>query len=303
MRSRGFFVTAILVLASLFVCSLTVGAADPDTLAAPVGEVLYHQDFSVLSSYAKSGWKTGTASAEGADIRCADGALTVWPSGTGRVYTILPDVERGSTYTVEFTFRFLGEERENGSLSYLLTCRGEEPTNITSLVIRSDGSVDRFEAPDERIADAIRAGEAVTAAIPVENGAVHSLSLSAGDVTSVLERSSVQVIGGGSVGFSFRNAGAAISEVWIVSGSGYEEKTGDFASYASDVEEAETIPEEPGEEPATDPADGTEEPDPKPETAPETQDSVGFWGAIMILSGSAAAVLAGGNTRRKRRGI
>ena len=167
MRSIAAALTVILLLATLF-CVPAYGAV-PWTDSAEPGEILFRQSFSDISDYAKCGWQTGTLTAEGASISVADGALAV-KSLSGRAYVLMPETKRGNDATVEFTFRFTESGTENGSLSVLLTCRGEEPTNVTSVVIRANGTVDDFSDLDEAIVKAIRSGSKIKVEIPIEDG-------------------------------------------------------------------------------------------------------------------------------------
>ena len=77
----------------------------------------------------------------------------------------------------------------------------------------------------------IRRGYAATVTIPVEDGAVHTMTVRVGEDSYTVERSSVLVLREGGAGFSFRGTVAAVSEVYIVNGCGYAEKTGDASSY------------------------------------------------------------------------
>ena len=303
MRSIAAALTVILLLATLF-CVPAYGAA-PWTEETPVGEILFHQSFADLSEFAKTGWTAGTSTAEGASVSVTDGMLAV-KCRPGRAYVIMPDVKRGTSYTVEFTFRFTESGMQNGSLSFLLTCRGEEPTNITSLVIRGSGQIDDFSAPDEEIAKAIQGGMKVTAEIPVEDGALHRMNLTAGDASCTVERSSVLMIAQERMGFAVRNTGAAVSEIWLVNGVGYEKKTGDTTSYAV---EPDPVPsgEKPGGGKSGGSGSGTDggggkTPGPR-ETSPRTGDPLRersrVYGQVAVMSGGCAVLICGFYRRRK----
>jgi len=198
MRSSVCVILAFLLLFASFLSSLAL-AAEPWSEDMPAGEVLYRQSFADVSDYAKSGLVTGTATAEKAEIAVKDGALIVRSVDGGRAYTLLPQIARGTSYTVEFSFRFTESGRENGTLAFLLTCRGEEPTNVTSLVIRANGTIDDFSEPDEAIARAIKGGLWVTIKIPIEDGALHRLLLVTEDAACAVERTSVLVLTPGSM--------------------------------------------------------------------------------------------------------
>ncbi|MGN1345479.1 MAG: hypothetical protein ACI4V1_01730 [Eubacteriales bacterium] len=203
---------------------------------AAAGEVLYHQDFSVLSELEKSGIVRGTSSAEKSIFTCEDSTLELNPYDNGRIYALLPRTDVNESYTVEFDFSFSDVRSQNGYLAFLLTCRGTEPTNITALVIRADGTVDDFAAPDEAFAKKIACGETVHVKIPVKKNVFHKIELSIGEEVCTLERDSVQVIEEGTMGFAARNASVQIAEIFVVSGVDYEKRTGFYAaeSYASD---------------------------------------------------------------------
>ena len=282
MRSRAFVLCMAVLLCAVSFFSSPV-RADETAEAVPVGQILYHQSFADVSDYEKSGIRTGSSTAESAEISIKDDALRVRCVDGGRAYTLLPAVERGASYTVEFSFRFMESGRENGSVAWLLTCRGEEPTNITSLVIRGNGTVDDFSAPDEAVSKAIRGGLWITVTIPVEDGALHRMTLTSGEDSCTLERSSVLVIPSGGTGFTFRNTDAAISEIWTVNGVGYTEKSGDTASYATDEHPVPTAPRKTPRQPGGEPV---RRPPANGETAPNTRDR----GAVYEL---AAAVSAG----------
>ena len=73
--------------------------------------------------------------------------------------------------------------------------------------------------------------------IPVENGVVHSIELTSGKTTCTVQRDSLMRIAEGNRGFGVRNASAEITEVYVVSGTGYTAKTGTYAEqcWADDV--------------------------------------------------------------------
>ncbi|MBQ4096714.1 MAG: hypothetical protein IJC62_00985 [Clostridia bacterium] len=201
-----------------------------------LGEVIYHQDFSVISDVTKSGVKTGTLSADDTAVTCYADSLVLVARGGGRIYAILPEFDKGNTYTVEFSFKFDGVTRENGYLSYILTCRGNEPTNISTVVIRGNGTIDDFAPLPDEISSAIASGKQVDVKIPITSGILHRLEISCDDKTAEIVRNSVIVVPSGNVGFSARYAETSISEVYVVSGVGYTEKTGYYSenSYADD---------------------------------------------------------------------
>ena len=288
--------TVFLLLASLFVCAEAPASAAEWKETMEPGEILYRQSFADLSDYNNSGWTTGTSSSEKATVSVKDGALQARCMDGGRAYVLMPSVSRGPSYTVEFTFRFTESGVENGSLGFLLTCRGEEPTNITSLLIRSGGTVDDFSDPDPIVGAAIRGGKAVTVEIPVEEGAVHRMKLTAGGASCTLERTDVLMIAQGSMGFAVRNDGAAVTDVWVVNGCGYEKKTGDDRSAVRDSDQPKT----PGKSDAGQGSGGGRN---TGETAPRTGDRsrVKIYQQVAAVTGSAAVILNCGLSRRSSR--
>lgn len=210
----------------------TVSAAE-----RTVGEVLYHQDFSVLSELARSGIVRGTSGSEKAGLSCTGDTLELNTVDNERVYALLPSSGADSSYTVEFDFSFSDIVSENGYLGYILTCRGTEPTNVTAVVIRANGTIDDFEEPDEELKKAISSGEKIGVRIPIENDVFHELELTVGGKSYTLERDNVKVLEDGGSGYVVRNASVEIGEIYIVNGVGYTKKTGVYAksSYASDA--------------------------------------------------------------------
>ncbi len=256
--------TAFVLLAVLLGVSAVLPGFAGD-LQKPVGEVLYHQDFSVLSDLAKSGIVRGTSSSENSHITCEGDALELNTFDNDRVYAILPATKTEDSYTIEFTFAFSEITSDNGYIGFLLTCRGAEPTNITALVIRADGTIDDFEEPDEALKKAIHDGGTVHVKIPIEKNVLHKIELTAGGTAYTLERKNVKVIDDGGTGFAVRNASVDVTEIYIVNGIGYTSKSGAYAneSYASDEAVAsldasvsqETVPA-PAEEILTSPDTG-----------------------------------------------
>lgn len=196
----------------------------------PVGEVLYHQDFADVNAPYQAGVALGTATTGNAWIDVEDGALDFHTADDRRAYAILPDTPWSSSHTIEFTFRFTDISATNGYIAFLLTCWGDEPSNITAAVFRAGGTIDDFDDPDEKMQKKIQNGETIHVQIPVENGLVHTIVLTAGDTTCTVQRDSILRIAEGQRGFGIRNASAAVDEVTIVNGTGYTAKTGTFAT-------------------------------------------------------------------------
>ncbi|MBE6598355.1 MAG: hypothetical protein E7638_02810 [Ruminococcaceae bacterium] len=233
------FVTA--AAAVLLLSSVLISASEPSYVD---GEVVYHQDFSDISEVASSGIKKGTSSSTGSDIAVTNDTLSISTSDDGRVYAILPKSDWTDSFTVEFDFTFSKNSSQNGYLGVMLTSSGDEPGNISQVIIRAKGSVDDFGEVSDTLAESFAKGEKISVKIPVENGVLRNLFITANGITEELERTGLLVIGSGNRGFSARNAGVTIPEVYIVNGTEYKEKTGVYAdlSYASD-DTVETSPD------------------------------------------------------------
>lgn len=195
----------------------------------PAGRVLYHQAFADVDSVQAAGITLGTATAGDAWLTIEDDDLGIHTADDRRAYARLPDTPWTGSHTIEFSFHFTEISASNGYIAFLLTCWGEEPSNISAAVFRANGTIDDFGDPDEAIREKIRAGETVHVQIPVENGLVHTITLTAGDETCTVQRDSILRIAEGQRGFGIRNASAAVEEVYIVNGTGYTAKTGPFA--------------------------------------------------------------------------
>lgn len=228
MRKFSLFMIVMIILSLV-----NITAANPDT---SVGEVLYHQDFSEISNIAFSGIIIGTQSTESAFIDCPGEDLSINVYNKGRVYLILPQIERGDTYTVEFDFSFDAHESSNGYIAFMLNCRGDEPTNVSSVVIRYSGAIDDFAPPDPALSAAISSGETVHVTIPIENNALHEIVLEVGGSKYTLLRNSVLMIPSEGFGLEARNANVNIRELYITNGIGYTEKSGYYSenSFATD---------------------------------------------------------------------
>lgn len=240
MRKFSLFLIVMIILSCVNVC-----AADQ---SVENGTVLYHQDFSEVSKLSYSGIKIGTQSNDSAFVDCTGASLDINFAEKGRVYLILPDTERTASYTVEFSFSFNGHVSNNGYLSFILTCRGEEPTNVSEVIIRHNGTVDDFAEPDPALTSAIASGETVLVSIPVENNVLHEIHMTVGDTTYTLSRDKVLVLSNENFGFAARNTNVSIDEIFVVSGVEYVEKTGYYSenSFATDenpvIAEGDTAP-------------------------------------------------------------
>lgn len=229
------FYPLIMVLVILISCFSYVSAMDAERV---VGDVLYHQDFSAVSDILESGLSIGSATSYNSMIGCPNESLKVETYDTGRVYVIFPEVERNDegSYTIEFTFRFTDIHTENGYLAPILTCRGDEPSNISVLVIRANGTVDNFDEPDAVLREAIAGGEYINVKIPIRSWVLNEIIFTYNDVEYKIKRNNVLLVNEGGMGFVVRNANIAVDEIYVVHGTDYVEKTGYYAehSYAAD---------------------------------------------------------------------
>jgi len=225
----------IVLILMLILSAASVYAMD---LEKAVGEVLYHQDFSDITDFSSSGIRVGTSSSENSLVRCEGDALEVHTYDRGRVYVILPEAEKGNaeSYTIEFSFRFTDIHTENGFIAPILTCRGCEPANITSVTIRSDGTVDEFSALDDELKDAISSGKTIGVKIPVTGGMMYKIIFTSDGKEYSAERNNLIPVSKGNIGFTVRNADVEVDEVYLVNGTDYSEKSGYYAdnSFASD---------------------------------------------------------------------
>ncbi len=269
---------AAMTLTLLILSCLSVLAKD---VKRTDGEVLYHQDFSVSDSLWQCGIRLGTAGSSNTAVYYSGKDLVIHPYDSGRVHVLLPHIQRDASYTVEFSFRFTESQMENGYLRFLLTCRGEEPTNTTPVTIRVNGSVDDFSEPDASMAEAIASGETVNVRIPIRDGVLYEMYLTVNDVEYRLERKSVLMIEDDGMGFTVRNASVAIPEIFVMEGCEYAEKTGYFltASY-SDSNTPDYQPGSPGQP-----------------TSPDTFD-MGYLLFLFVLSAAVSVTYAAVRCRR-----
>lgn len=279
MKPLSVLIALILVLMS----ALSVYAGDSFRID---GEVLYHQDFSHESQFCESGIRIGTQSSKNSEMNCVGDTLKINTYDNGRVYAILPEIRKEDTYTVEFTFRFSEISAENGFIAMILTCRGDEPSNISSVTIRADGTLDNFDEPCEMIGEAIRNGDLVNVQIPVRGNVINEIIMTSGEYRCVVERENILVIEDGNMGFSVRNASVELPEIYVVHGVDYDEKTGYFAdsSFAADDDDDEVILPKP-----------TENPDEVPETAPDTGD-----GCVAVIAAVVCGLTAAGGRMLRR---
>ena len=230
MRMRAIFCTVFCVILIAF--SLTI----PAFAGYTPGEVLYHQDFTRVSTASLAGIRGGSVNDEAAQIGVNEDGLVILPKGDKRTYAILPEIENTDTYTIDLTFRFLDVHAANGYFAFLLTCTGEKPSNVTAVRFRADGSIDDFGELNKEIVRHYKAGDAIRAVIPVVDGVLHTVTVSCGGQSQTLERASLLRIPDGSRGFCVRNANVLIEDTAVLYGTDYEKPTGYYAthSYAED---------------------------------------------------------------------
>lgn len=220
----------ILLLALLLALIVPASARDVgNDSVIPDGEVLYRQDFSDAADISECGLVPGDQNSPSGAAYISGGELFITPADTERYYLLLPEFERGSSFTVEFTCRFAEKTSDNAHIAFILTSRGKEPTNVTAFVLRANGDADGFSKPDPEVADAIKSGKSFSVVIPVENGVLHEATLTADGAECTVDRQDVVMIEDGGEGFIVRNATAAVSEVCVTEGIDFTEKVGPLA--------------------------------------------------------------------------
>ena len=209
------------------------------------GEVLYHQNFSAVTDFASSGIKIGTLSSDKFKLICSGDSLEVLSCDTKRTYLILPEFEHSASCTIETEFDFSKINAENGFFGIILNCRGEEPNNITSVLIRANGSADEFEDFPKSLSEKIKNGEKMKIRIPLDDGILSEIEFITEDKTFTVERNSVLKIESGNMGIVIRNVSVQIYDISVVNGTNYIEKTGFFVdkSYSDLTSVNENSPE------------------------------------------------------------
>ena len=219
----------VLLLTVFLVLSLAFSVS---AAAYGIGEVLYHQDFGSISSMPTeiTGIRKGTNSSPDSMLWLNNSALYMITNDDLRTYALLPEIPWTESYTIEFDFWLCDPLSTRGYLAFMLTCWGEEPSNITSLMIRADGTIDDFGTLTPEMTEILqKQQEMVHVEIPIENGILYEVTLSAGDTSCTLQRQSLKRITEGNRGFCIRNTSAAIGEVYVVNGTGYTAKSGEYA--------------------------------------------------------------------------
>ncbi len=243
-KKYGMIFRGIFLLFILYSCAVWTGASDT------VGEVLYHQDFSVISSAQAAGVAAGAANTSGGEVAVRDAALAVRGHDAYRVYAILPEIcDLPDNYTFEATFRFDPRDEgavENGYISFLMSCTGETLSDVLGFRIRANGDVEVENTKQQKeglgvLSDALlakmTAGETVRVIIPVKGNDIRGITFISGEESCSIHRNEdLALVPDSRLGFCVRNAYVSVEEVWIVNGTDYAEKTGALvsSSYADD---------------------------------------------------------------------
>lgn len=198
---------------ALFLFSLSITATGADS-------VLYHQSFSNLTDVANAGIRKGSDGADSFEL-LLDGDLVINNHTDRRSYTVLPYELPSRDHTIEFSFSFERADAASAYVGFMLTCRGDEPDNITSVVIRANGDCEGFGTLKEEIVEKMMAGELVRVKIPVKDGDYYELSVSAGGVVDTLSRKTAGGIPKGQIGFVVRRGAVRVHDISVVSGVGY----------------------------------------------------------------------------------
>jgi len=229
----------------LCVCFLLTPIASAAKDLGPVdGVVLYAARFGDYSRLPETGIRFGTSSWEEAGMQLSGEELLIRSSSDQKTYLLLPRVDIGTdTYTALYTFRFTDVAAANGYCGFLLTSRGDAPSNRTEFLVRANGECDGFGTLSAALAEKIAAGEQVHVRIPVRHGMLYEVQVSCGDETETLRLNPVRTIDDGGRGFVLRNASAALESVEILYGADPAEPSGYYAqhSYVASADAGEEI--------------------------------------------------------------
>lgn len=219
-------VLAVCLLA-FFVLSLSVSAAECSD-----GTVLYRQRFDVLSAPGNGGIRKGTDGGDSFSLHIEKGALRIDNHSDTKSYTLFPCELPGEDHTIEFEFSFESVESTNAYAAFMLTCRGDAPDNITSVIIRANGECDGFGKLGKEISANIASGQRTFVRIPVSDGDYYEMTVLSGGVSETLSRRTVGGIPKGSIGFIVRNSDINVYDIAVVKGTNYTSKLGEL-SYSS----------------------------------------------------------------------
>ena len=184
---------------ALFAFSVAAAASD-----CPRGDVLYRQSFEELSYPDIAGIKKGTDGEDGFDIYVSDNALCLDSYDDRKSYVIFPCIPPETDYTIEYTFSFSEVDSANAYAAFMLTSKGDAPDNITSAVIRVNGTCDGFGTFSEALTEKIASGEKTSVCIPVEKGTYHEITVSCGELTETVFSENITDIPVGKIGFGYK---------------------------------------------------------------------------------------------------
>lgn len=254
---------------TLLLCVFGVSASDS---MLDNGQVIYHQSFENGMTARGCGISVGEIGSQTPILSMSDDGLSIQTCDKERTYILFPNVVSSGSRTIEFSFRFDEKTSDNARLAFILTCRGSEPTNVTSVVFRAGGTVDDFSELSDDIKNAVRNGEMINVKIPLESGVLHEVILSTDDEVCTIENREVSMIAEGKNGLVVRNADVTVDDIYVVNGVGYGEKNGYFAkaSYSDDYTPTEII------ENVT---------DTNVELSPQTGDMLLLWPILMFAAG------------------
>lgn len=221
---------AVLLAVTLVFCVAAVPCIAADRTALPSGHVIYRQSFADTKGAVLTGIYFGTLSATGAHANNNGGSLLVNGCFDTKSYLLLPAETEGNTYTLTATLRLSDLSTSSGYCGILISGWGSEPRNRTEIKIRASGSIDDFSSPSDAMRRIISSGSRFTVTVPVRNGAINELVLSADGVSETIVRDQIKIVTGGTVGLSLRNMSIELSEILLINGTDFTELSGVFAS-------------------------------------------------------------------------
>lgn len=220
---RRSVIGAVCVFLAFFVCfTVSVSAM------AVSGEVIYRQNFSDVSSLEAAGIVEGGRNTDTSAVGITNASLELSDPAGDRTFALLPFYNSYSDYTVRFRFSFTEAVRQSGYVSLILTSKGDAPDNITAVKIRADGECEGFSPMGQRLMHAFKKGEEISVTVPISDGVLDSMVLSADGISETLVIDNIVNVVEGNIGFCVRNATVRISEIAVIDGVGYTEETGDY---------------------------------------------------------------------------
>ena len=230
-RISGIFII-LTIISLIFSQTVLCAASDKD------GYVIYHQNFADVSSLSEAGMKKGTDGEWGFSLSIREGDMLIDNYSDQKAYVIMPIINHPETYTVVFTYQFIDAVSDNAYVAFMLTCSGDKPENITSAVIRANGNCGDFGKLGNKISEKISAGEEVTVTIPIENGNLHEMQVSCGGERETLILENIVSVTPGNMGFIVRNASVAVSEIYLIKGTGYESLSGEYVQNSTALDKS-----------------------------------------------------------------